>query len=58
MGYLIMSIEDCFRRSMNKARPNASYCCCRAPELRRENPELSQHDAFREANKEWRDINA
>ncbi|MCL4480962.1 MAG: hypothetical protein M1113_05720 [Candidatus Thermoplasmatota archaeon] len=53
-----MSIEDCFRRSMNKARPNASYCCCRAPELRRENPELSQHDAFREANKEWRDINA
>lgn len=53
-----MSIDDCLRRSKNKAVPNASYCCCRAPELRREQPGLSQHDAFRIANEEWKELNA
>ena len=56
MGYLIMSVEDCFRKSMNKTRPRVSFCCFRAAELRREQPGLSQHDAFREANKEWGDL--
>lgn len=57
-SYHPMIREDCFARSMGKANPRVSYCCCRAAELRRGHPEVSQHDAFIRANAEWNEINA